>query len=363
MVQSVFDNIQVEGMVTAVPKNCENLMKMYGAKFGEDVVASFSKKVGIVERRISMEEQTASDLAFVAARNLLEKKYIGKEEIGILVFVTQTPDYRIPASAFALHKRLGLSKRCMAFDVNLGCSGYVYGMQIICSLLKTTGISYGMLLVGDTISRECSPEDKSSAMLFGDSGSATLFRINEKAGSICTAYRADGSGFKNIIIPAGGYRKKRTSYDREKWEDGNVRSEYDIYMNGMDVFSFVISEVPDLMDNFLQVSGRKKENYDAFVLHQANGYIIKQIIKRCSLPEDKVPISLDRYGNTTVASIPLTICDKYGKTNERQKIHFLTCGFGIGMSLGIADFQMRQEDIYPIIETDEYYKEGGLSHV
>lgn len=363
MVQSVFENIQIEGIMAAVPKKSENIMEVYGKKFGEKAVASFSRIAGVEERRVALEEQTASDFAFVAARELLEKKSVNREEIGVLIFVTQTPDYKVPATAFVLHKRLGLSKNCVVFDVNLGCSGYVYGMQIICSLLKTTGISYGLLLVGDTSTRDISPEDKSTAMLFGDGGSATLLHVKKDAGVIRTGYRSDGSGFKNIIAPAGANRNRKSSAERKKWGDGNVRSDYELYMDGVNVFSFSISEVPELINDFLEITGQEKESYDAYVFHQANCYILKQITKVCKLSKDKVPVSMDRYGNTSVTSISLTICDKYGEMDGEQSIHILACGFGVGMSWGIVDFQIRQEDIYPVIETDEYYKEGGVSHV
>ena len=176
MIQSNFRNIQVSGIMTVVPKKKDILAEKYEDIFGKDVVEDFSKKVGIVERRISEQEQTASDLAFVAARNLLERKKIDKSEIGILIFVTETPDYRIPATACILHKRLELEKDCIAFDVNLGCSGYVYGFQIVASLLEATGEKYGLLLVGDTLNKAIAPEDRSSSLLFGDGGSDTLLK-------------------------------------------------------------------------------------------------------------------------------------------------------------------------------------------
>jgi 3-oxoacyl-[acyl-carrier-protein] synthase-3 len=348
--------------MTVVPKKKDILAEKYEDIFGKDVVEDFSKKVGIVERRISEQEQTASDLAFVAARNLLERKKIDKSEIGILIFVTETPDYRIPATACILHKRLELEKDCIAFDVNLGCSGYVYGFQIVASLLEATGEKYGLLLVGDTLNKAIAPEDRSSAMLFGDGGSATLLKREENAGIIHTACRTDGSGFKSIIIPAGCYRNRGADSERRLWSDGNKRSEYDVYLNGVDVFSFAITEVPAIINEFFDIHNGVKENYDSYILHQANCYILKQIAKRSKLPEKKVPVSLDRYGNTTATSIPLTICDKYGEAKGQKSLSIFTCGFGVGQSWGIVDFEIKQDDIYPIIETNEHYEDGGVSH-
>lgn len=356
MIQSVFENIHVSGIMVAVPRYRENIMEKYGTIFGKATVESFSKNVGVLERRIASEEQTASDLSFVAARELLEKKAVDREQIGILVFVTQTPDYRVPATACVLHKRLGLNKDCLAFDVNLGCSGYVYGMHIVCSLLKSTRCKYGLLLAGDTSSKGIAPEDQSAAMLFGDGGSATLLEIQEDVEAIRIACRTDGSKYKTIIMPSGCFRNIDGEHKRTVWADGNKRSDYDLYMNGVDVFAFSISEVPVIINDFLETQGIDKDIYDDYFFHQANCYILKQIVKKCKLIKDKVAISMDRYGNTSVTSIPLTICDKYGNEIGYKKRNLLTCGFGIGLSWGIAAFEIDQDDIYPIIETDEYYE-------
>lgn len=362
MVQSVFEDIQVSGIMTAVPKHRNVLLENYKEVFGEEAVVSFSKTVGVIERRIALEEQTASDLAFVAARELLKEKGINKDEIEILIFVTGSPDYRVPATACVLHKRLELPKDCIVFDVNLGCSGYVYGMEIACSLLKSIAGKYGLLLVGDTINKAIAPEDRASAMLFGDSASATLLEQKKNVKKIYTSYRTDGSGFKSIIIPAGCYRNRGADTERTVWADGNKRSDYDLYLNGIEVFTFAISEVPDSIKQFLEFYDVALDSYDAYILHQANCYMLKQIIKRSKMLKEKVPISMDRYGNTGVTSIPLTICDEYGEKCGDKEISFLTCGFGIGQSWGITSFWMNQKDIFPIIETDEYYTEGSVSH-
>ena len=362
MIQSSFNNIKFVGISTAVPKNREVLSEKYGEIFGADAVAQFSKKTGVVERRVATEEQTSSDLAYVAADRLLNDKKIDKTQIGICVYVTQTPDYRIPATACVLHKRLNLTKDCIVFDVNLGCSGYVYGLQIVSSLMQSTNCRYGLLLVGDTSNKLIAPEDKTSTMLFGDSGSASLFEKIEKAPEINTSYRTDGDGFKAIIIPAGAYRNRSASHERVKWADGSERSDYDLFMNGVDVFTFSINEVPQLINEFVEVNRMDKDTFDCYVFHQANVYIFKQLIKSAKIPKEKLHISMDRYGNTSVTSIPLTLCDKYGLENNGVDRYIFSCGFGIGLSWGIATFTINENDILPIIETDDYFKEGNVSH-
>ena len=362
MVHSEFHNIKVAGVATAVPKNREVIMEKYGPIFGEETVKQFSKMTGVMERRVALEEQTASDLAYTATEKLLSDKGTDRETIGVCVFVTQTPDYRVPATACVLHKRLGLPKDCIAFDVNLGCSGYVYGMQIVCSLMQTTNTKYGLLLVGDTSNKVIPPMDQSSVMLFGDSGSATLLEKNDGAPLISSAYRTDGEGFKAIIIPSGAYRNRTAPHERVKWGDGNERSDYDLYMNGVDVFTFTISEVPALINEFIEKNQVDKNAIDCYAFHQANCYILKQLVKKAKLDKGKMHISMDRYGNTSVTSIPLTLCDCYGNCSDEASKKIFSCGFGIGLSWGISLFEMDPNDILPIIETEDYYKDGGVSH-
>lgn len=361
MINSQFGNLKISGIACSVPSGKEIIMDKFSKIFGEDSVSKFSKMTGVISRHVSIEEQTASDLAFESAEFLLKKKGINKETVGAIVFITQGPDYIVPASACVLHKRLNLSKDCIAFDVNLGCSGYVYGLQILSSLMANSNIERGLLLVGDTSSKAISPEDSSSAMLFGDSGSATLIEKSNVDIAMKMGFRTDGEGFKSIIIPAGANRNPNASTERIIWGDGNLRSDYDLYMNGTDVFNFTISEVPKLINEFMDYTNTTSEDYDSLIMHQANSYILKQVAKRCKIPFEKVPISMDRYGNTSVTSIPLTLSDKYGDAND-ETIKVLLAGFGVGLSWGVVSTEINTKDIYPIIVTDDYYKEGSVEH-
>ena len=368
MIQSQFDNIEIVGISTAVPKNKEIISERFNNQFGEELVASFINTTGVYERHITLPEQTSSDLAFVAAEKLILEKEINKQDIGVCIFVTQTPDYHIPATACVLHKRLGLPKDCIAFDINLGCSGYVFGLQVVSSLMETTNCKLGILLVGDTINKRgvegasIGPNDSSVVMLFGEGGSATILKKKEHSHKIITAYRTNGEGFKAIIKPAGGARNCRATHQRVKWADGNERSDYDLYMNGVDVFTFSITEVPRMINEFVETNEMDKEEFDCFAFHQANGYIFKQLIKRAKIPKDKLHVTLDRFGNTLVTSIPLTICDRFGEEKNGKERKIFSCGFGVGLSWGIATFTVNENDILPIIETEDYYKEGDVSH-
>jgi 3-oxoacyl-[acyl-carrier-protein] synthase-3 len=361
MIQSTFENIKISGISCAVPKQKDILLEKYAPAFGEDVVRKFSKMTGVVSRHVTVKEQTASDLAFVAAEHLIEKKKIQTSLIEVLIFVTQTPDYIMPSTACVLHHRLGLSKDCIAFDINLGCSGYVVGLQTISALMSSSNIKMGLLLVGDTSNKCIAPEDKSSCMLFGDAGSATLLEKRQDSPSIHTAMRTDGNGYKAIIVPAGAYRNMDAPKERTLWGDGNVRSDYDLYMNGTDVFNFTISEVPIIINEFMTKVNTSVDDYDSLILHQANEYILKQVMKRTEFPKEKTPISIDRYGNTSVTSIPITVADSYGSKNG-GKVRLLMCGFGIGLSWGVVSCTVETDDILPIIETNEIYMNAGVSH-
>lgn len=358
MAEFELKGISIKGISCAVPKNRVDNTVFY-EKFGKEAVDSVIQMTGVRTSYRSAEEQTASDLCYVAAENLIKKKDIERSEIGALVFISQTPDYRLPATACVLHKRLALNKNCIAFDVNLGCSGWVYGINILGSLMKTSNIDKALLLFGDTSVKTASPEDRGAVMLFGEGGSATLL-VKDNDENIKGELMTDGEGFKAIIMPSGAYRNRNGNAERVRQADGTVRSDYDGYMNGTDVFSFTITQVPKLIKSYLNKNAKNIEEYDAIILHQANLYIMQQIAKKIKASMEKIPVSLDRYGNTSGTSIPLTICDTYGGSKEKT-LQLFMCGYGIGLSWGVVEANISCDDVLPIVFTDEYYTEGGLN--
>lgn len=362
MIISKFSNITIEGISCTIPTKHVNV-RDFTPKFGEKNINNFIKMTGVEKFYKSDESQTASDLAFIAAQDIIKKKNIELNTIGCLIFVTQTPDYHIPSTACVLHKRLQLTRDCVAFDINLGCSGFVYGINVISSLIANSNIEYGLLLVGDTPSKAISNEDQSAAMLFGDAGSAVLFAKNdEEKHSFTISLRTKGEGYRAIIQQAGGYRHPLGDSEKTLKNDGNIRSDYDLYMNGTDVFNFTISEVPELIHNFLEKIQKTPETYDALVLHQANKFILKQIVKKTGFSIEQLPTSIELYGNTSVASIPLTLSHTYGNTINKEKLHLLLSGFGIGLSWGVVDLYIDESNIFPIILSDEYYDDGGIRY-
>ncbi len=356
-----FHGIKIIGLSSAVPKNIINNSD-FSNKFGAEFVKKFSEKTGIYAFRKTSEFQTASDLGYAAANYIVNKRNINRDLIGTLIFVSHATDYRRPATACVLHKRLHLNKDCYAVDMNLGCSAFVYGLTTICSLLQNSDSKYALLIVGETMTKITSLEDKSVAMLFGDAGGAILL---EKTGndndSIIGLLKTDGAGYRSIIVPAGGFRNLNATKDLYNWNDGNARTLYNTVMNGDDVFGFTISVVPRTIKEFLSKTETNIDNYDVCAFHQANGFILKQLAKKFKISENKLPISLDRYANTSAAAIPLTISDALGEQNGAGELKFLMCGFGVGLSWGVVSASINVEDIYPVIETDEYFKEGVIN--
>lgn len=347
--------IKIKGISVAVPDNqvpVENFIE----RFGEEAVRKFTEGTGIHSIYNALPDQTASDLAYAAAENLFNKETIERDKIGVMVFVTQSPDYRRPSSACVLQKRLDLSVDCACVEVELGCSGFVYGLQTAMALINASDVEYGLVLIGETASKLVDPMDKSIVMMYGDAGAAVLLK-KEGKDTVKTLLKSDGRRYKAIVLPAGGFRDMNPSHERFICSDGIERSLYDIFMDGTSVFSFSITDVPQTIKEYYEKTETSADDYDVIVLHQANQYILKQVIKRIKVPKEKVPISIDRYGNTGGISIPLTLCDKYGNENIGS-VRALMSGFGIGLSWGVTSAIIDTEKVYPIIKTDYCYNEG-----
>jgi 3-oxoacyl-[acyl-carrier-protein] synthase-3 len=351
-----FNNIRIAGISTVVPKQVIKT-ESYKSIFGEEEVEKFMQMTGITETRRTSEFQTASDMGYTAAERLIQEKGIDKNEIGALVFGTTSPDYRRPGSASIVHMRLGLSIDCAAFDISLGCSSFVYGIQVAASMMQNSDIKKSLLILGDTAGKTTYPKDKASIMLIGECSVAILLEKDENASPINAILKSDGSGYRYLIVPGGGYRNLNASKEPEIYHDGVERTLHNSVMQGTSVFTFTISDVPRLIKDFWAVTQTTVEDYDCFAFHQANGLILQQIAKKLKLPSDKMPLTLSQFGNTSGASAALTLCDRYG-SEEIGKIKALCCGFGVGLSWGVFSMEIDTNDILPIIEDDTVFEEG-----
>lgn len=314
------------------------------------------KATGIGAHRMSLPGQCTSDLCQAAAEWLLENLGWDRSSVGALVLLTQTPDRPIPATGIVLQEKLGLPQTCLAFDINLGCSAFPYGLATLSSLMSALGIARALLLMGDT-SRVCAYEDKSAWPLFGDAGSATALEIDGSAPPIHFDLMSDGGGRDAIVIPGGGLasRLPPTAWpaNATKDDDGIIRSPGNLRLRGADIFSFAITKVPPSIRRTLEAAGKTPADVDYLVLHQANKMINDTIAKKTHFPMDSSLSSLAEYGNTSSASIPLTLCAHAGKFDHDRLV--TACGFGVGLSWGTALFNLPAGSVMRLIESDHVY--------
>lgn len=332
MAQFSIPNVSLKGVAACVPQqevsnfDCELLE--------EKERKLFVKTTSIEKRRIAEKGICASDLCERAAEKLIADLSWNKSEINVLVFVTQTPDYITPATAILLQEKLGLPKSCLAFDINLGCSGYVYGLSVAAAMLQNIPNGKGLLLVGDISSACISSEDKSTVPLFSDAGSATAIAQDHNASGLHFNLENDGKGFEAIIIPEGGYRNpvSKKSLETITVSKGISRNGTHLILNGIDIFNFSIKEVPKNIQQLLNTHSTVQPDY--FVLHQANKIINETIAESLQTDLNKFPSSLKNYGNTSSASIPLTLVTELSQELKLKKLNLLLSGFGVGLSWG-----------------------------
>lgn len=327
-------NIKIAGISACTPKNKEsNLDYDWISKQEQQLLI---KTTGIENRRIVNDGKTTSDLCYAACKQLLSELKWNTEEIGILIFISQSRDYFLPATAIILQDRLKLPTSTIAFDISLGCSGYVYGLSVISSLMNTTQTKKALLMVGDVSSFSLNKRDKSTYPLFGDAGTVTALELDKGAQPMNFALNSDGSGYDTIIIPDGGVRNPLTneSYIEKEIEKGIWRSNRNLKLDGLNVFNFSITKVHPQIEKLFNECGKNLSDIDYFVFHQANKLIIETIRKKLKIEANKVPYSLKDYGNTSSASIPLTIVTELKNKVISNKLSMLFCGFGVGLSWG-----------------------------
>ena len=336
-----FEGVGIVAMSGAVPKRVI-VNREYTDVFSKEEANDIVDKTGIEQRRFADEATCSSDLCYAAAERLFADNNVNKDDIELLVFISQTPDYRMPATSVTLQHRLGLPNKTIAFDITLGCSAFLYGLSVIYGMMERSGLKKALLLDGETRSKVYSPRDRRSAFLFGDGGVAALIERDSKYGRSVFSLNSDGSRADLIMIPAGGYRKMssaETVVEKVVDEFGNMRSEEQGYMRGGDVFNFVIREIPRDIKNTLAFAGKTTDDFDYIVFHQANNFINSYIAKKMKLDTLKIPHTIEKYGNTSSVSVPLTIVSELkGKLDGKKEL--LLSAFGVGMTwaTGIVPF-------------------------
>jgi 3-oxoacyl-[acyl-carrier-protein] synthase-3 len=346
-----YNGVGITALSAAVPKRVINNYE-YTEFFPADEVREVVDKIGVFERRFADEKTCSSDLCYSAAEKLITDNKIDRSEIDLLVFISQTPDFRMPATSIILQHRLGLQNSTIAFDINLGCSAFIYGMSVVYAMMENSGLRKALILDGETRSKVYSAKDRRTAFIFGDAGVAALVERDNKFGQSTFSLNSDGSRENLIKINAGGYRNPSTPETlKEKVVDeyGNIRSEEQGYMNGGDVFTFVNREVPRDIKNTLEYTKMDKNSFDYIILHQANNFINSHVAKKLKLDTSKIPSTIEKFGNTSSVSVPLTIVSELkGKMNGEKSL--LLSAFGVGMTWATAVVPFIDLKISDIVE-------------
>ena len=344
-----YKNVGIRAMSACVPQKIISNRDL-GYLIPESDIEKTIENIGIEERRVVDDDVCASDLCYKAAKKLMEDNEIDPKSIDVLLFMSQTSDYRIPATAPILQHRLGLSKDTACLDLSLGCSGYVYALSTAFAYASMEGVNRVLLLDGETFSKIVNKRDKVDWPLYGDGATATLVEKGDFEPS-SFILQSDGAGEDAVKIFGGGMRHPVTAdsvVERER-EEGNIRNDLEVYMDGMDVFNFAMSVVPKGVKEMVKVTETTLEDIDWLVFHQANKFMTDFFAKRLKFNMEKVPYCIQKYGNTSSTSVPLTIVSElYDKMKDGDRV--VMCGFGAGLSWATARVVFNGCKISPVIE-------------
>ena len=301
--------------------------------FGRWEPEKIESKLGIKARHIAAEKETAGDMAFYAATKVLENYDKGK--IDMLILCTQSPDYFLPTTACVLQDRLGLRTDLGAYDFNLGCSGFIYGLAMAKSFIHTGIASTVLLITSETYTKHINPKDLALRTIFGDAAAAVIIESSENENIHKFVLGTDGSGKDNLIVPNGGFRNAYSRHAEEKISDaGDVYTDNNLFMNGPEIFNFTIESVPVVIEQCLNKNGMSIQDVDYFIFHQANKYMIEYLRKKIGIPKEKFYANMLLTGNTVSATIPIAYYDALENGKIKPGNRVLLCGFGVGYSWG-----------------------------
>ena len=342
--KSSINGINILGIASVLPPDIFDISSM-GHFLGEKRVNRIMKSTGIKSVHFVKDGVTASDLCISAARELFSQLNIDKDTIDAVVFVSISPDYRTPATSAIIQHKLGLSKDVVAFDINYGCSAFVYGLYQATMLIKAGGCKRVLLCNGDIQSKLINPKDTSMKMIVGDAGTATI--VEKGNDTLHFVFKTDGSGYESLIIPAGGVKIPYSDATKEVFvdDDGNERTKNDLYMNGMEIMRFALTEVPEVIEQLLAYAVLKKEDVGIFAFHQPNKLILDYLKNQIGIKDGAMPIALENTGNTASASIPLMLTEKNEELEKTKLEKVVACGFGVGLSVAAATLNLSKTNI------------------
>jgi 3-oxoacyl-[acyl-carrier-protein] synthase-3 len=341
--------VSLRALLAVVPASFRAIEELF-ARFGEAETRRAMRLTGVRSCPIAPPNVTAADLAFEAGRRLLLRAEVAAADVDGVILVTQTPDFLAPASACALQRRLGLPTRAAAFDVNLGCSGFPYGLLIARGLIATHVARRILVLAADTMSRMVDPDELGSAMAFGDAAAAALVEQSDSNDFFAADVGTSGQGYRRMIVAAGQHRF-RTAAEfaarRPPELAAIVRPEW-MHIEGAPVFSFAMEQLPGAIERILEQAGMSRPAVDYFFLSQGNRFIHEHLVDRMKLPLARCPVSVDRYGNTSTASTALTACDAAAAVNAARDLTACFLGYGTGLSWAGTLVRLRRGTLKPI---------------
>jgi 3-oxoacyl-[acyl-carrier-protein] synthase-3 len=347
-------NAVIRAFAAAVPSSFVD-GSYFASLYGAEEIARIDKAAGL-DRRPRLEKGTSPiELSFRASRAALEFAGVAPSSVDAILLVTQTPEFVIPATACLLQERLEISQDAAAFDVNLGCSGYIYGLFLAASFVRSGMRQRVLVVAGDASTRSVNDNDRSTAPLFGDAYSATLVEARESGRDAFGPFRlgTDGGGWPNLIHAVGMHRfRDLEAFERAKPKElERVQDPRFVHMNGEEIFTFALKRVPPLVAATLAESGRTVEQLDYFVYHQANRFMLEQLRRKSKIPPEKFLYSISAFANTSSASIPLTICHAL-RGNSKKGIEALLAGFGVGYSWGAVVVNFDGDAVGPVVELE-----------
>lgn len=355
-----FHNIRISAITVAVPKNTLHADDLF-RDFDKAEVDGFIGATGFQNVRRSLDLQTASDFGFAAATKIIIERNLDISKIGFLVFLTKTPDYRSPATATVLQHRLKLSKDCLAYDVNLGGVGFIAGIQLGSSLLTGLNANLGLVIIGDTNSKQFDKKDL-NLMHLGDGATAILLEKVEHASPIHIQMHSEGKEFDNFMIRGGAFRTNLERKDFELSSDPSEGKFNKLIYDQQRFNDFYANKIPESVFDFLDKNGGKLSDYDKLYFQQTNKSLVHSFAERLGLNKEKLPLNFQKYGDVSGSSIPLLLIEERD-TLSSESTHILACAFGEGLSWGIADFYLDKEVILSLTETDDYFEEGSVNHI
>lgn len=325
---------RIAGVVSCLPER-QIPNAHFVDQFGEAAVKDVVKMIGVENRHWTDEKTTTRDLCLKAGQRLLQRLDWSTNSIDAIIFVSQTPDFRLPATACALQADLQLPVACIAFDVNLGCSGFPYALWLGMTMVRTGAARRVLLAVGDTISKIVDTTDRSTALLFGDAGTVTAIETcSDQTASFILG--TDGSGVRNLIVPRGAFKDYSCLGDARLID----KAPDCLYMDGGEIFNFTLRSVPALVAETIALSGFSIDEHDGFLFHQANLFMLKHLTKKSKLPPEKTPINIEQYGNTSCASIPLLMTTRLQQRLDSTSMKLAMFGFGVGYSWAGASLEV-----------------------